>query len=120
MLLLSLSARSETLVRSLENNSDAPTRVRLGQTEVATIDRYEAGVLRLELPQGDPNLEGAPSLELETRAGVTRLYDYEGKIFARIDERAPVAISSRSNQYLTLIVDEKGNVLVRRWEYWYR
>jgi hypothetical protein len=120
MLLLCLSARAETQVRSLENNSDAPARVSLGQTEVTTIDRYGSSVVRLELPQGDPNQDGAPYLELKTRAGVTRLYDHEGKIFARIDERPPVAISSRSNEYLTLIVDEKGKVIVRRWEYWYR
>ncbi|GMU54448.1 MAG: hypothetical protein AMXMBFR33_35940 [Candidatus Xenobia bacterium] len=120
VLLLCLSARAETQVRSLENNSDAPARVSLGQTEVTTIDRYGSSVVRLELPQGDPNQDGAPYLELKTRAGVTRLYDHEGKIFARIDERPPVAISSRSNEYLTLIVDEKGKVIVRRWEYWYR
>lgn len=120
VLLLCLSARAETQVRSLENNSDAPARVSLGQTEVTTIDRYGSSVVRLELPQGDPNQDGAPYLELKTRAGVTRLYDHEGKIFARIDEHPPVAISSRSNEYLTLIVDEKGKVTVRRWEYWYR
>lgn len=120
VLLLCLSARAETLVRLLENNSDAPTRVSLGQTEVTTIDRYGSTKVKLELPQGDPNQEGAPYLELKTRAGVTRLYDHGGKIFARIDENPPVAISSRSGEYLTLIVDEKGKVIVRRWEYWYR
>ncbi len=120
VLLLCLSVRAETQVRSLQNNSDAPTRVRLGQTEVATVDRYDSSILKLELPQGDPNQEGASYLELKTRAGVTRLYDHAGMIYARIDERPPVAISNRSNEYLTLIVDEKGKVIVRRWEYWYR
>ncbi len=120
VLLLCLSARAETQVRLLENNSDAPARVSLGQTEVTTVDRYGSSNVKLELPQGDPNQEGAPYLELKTRAGVTRLYDHGGKIFARIDERPPVAISSRSDEYLTLIVDEKGRVIVRRWEYWYR
>lgn len=120
VLLLCLSARAETRVRLLQNNSDAPARVRLGQAEVVTVDRYDASILKLELPQGDPNQEGSPYLELKTRAGVTRLYDHAGKIYARIDEHPPVAISSRSNEYLTLIVDEKGKVIVRRWEYWYR
>lgn len=107
-LLLVLPAWGETAVRSLQNDSDASVVLTAGGAEVGAFDRFGAGPLHVSLP-----------LDLKTRAGVTRLSEKDGLIYAEVNAGAPRPISNRVNQYVTIFVDSQGNVRIRRWQHWY-
>lgn len=114
LLLLTLPAWADTEVRRLQNDSDASVQMHLGSAEVGSFPRFGEGSVHFLLPT---SAEGA--LEIKTRAGLTRLYESNGLIYAVVNGAAPQAISGRANQYITLLVDSRGYVRVRRWEYWY-
>lgn len=112
-LLLALPAWSETQIRRLQNDSDVSVQLRMGDAPIASFDKFGQGNLRLDLPQ-----QGS-FLDVKTRAGMTRLYESNGLIYAVVNGAEPKPISNRVNQYLTLFIDMKGNVRIKRWEYWY-
>lgn len=113
-LLLALPAWADTEVRRLQNDSDASVTMRIGETTVGDFPRFGEGSVHFQLPEGE-----AGALEIKTRAGLTRLYASNGLIYAVINGAAPLPVSNRVNQYLTLFVDTQGVVRVRRWELWY-